>query len=98
MGGDVLVLVTESGEEAATLAADVAASPRGSEARVAWPPSGRHGADRAARRPRPRPRLAAAFAGRFRSLTLGAPSLEDVFVDRTGHRFEEAGADAGEAA
>ena len=44
------------------------------------------------------PALAAAFPGRFRSLTLGAPSLEDVFVDRTGHPFEEAGDDEGRAA
>jgi hypothetical protein len=35
------------------------------------------------------PALAAAFGGRYRSLTLGAPSLEDVFVDRTGHTFDE---------
>ena len=43
------------------------------------------------------PSLAASFAGRFRSLTLGAPSLEDVFVDRTGHTFDDAPA-AGEGA
>jgi hypothetical protein len=44
------------------------------------------------------PALAGSFAGRFRSLTLGAPSLEDVFVDRTGHRFEETGGDGRKAA
>lgn len=31
--------------------------------------------------------LAAAFGDRIQSLTLGQPSLEDVFVARTGHRF-----------
>ncbi len=36
------------------------------------------------------PALVEAFPGRFRSLTLGAPSLEDVFIDRTGRAFREA--------
>ncbi|MCA9131813.1 MAG: ABC transporter ATP-binding protein [Planctomycetales bacterium] len=31
--------------------------------------------------------LATAFGSRIQSLTLGQPSLEDVFVARTGHRF-----------
>ena len=35
------------------------------------------------------PPLVEAFPGRFRSVTLGAPSLEDVFVERTGRRFRE---------
>jgi len=39
------------------------------------------------------PALVEAFPGRFRSLTLGAPSLEDVFIDRTGRAFREADAD-----
>lgn len=32
-------------------------------------------------------RLVEAFPGRIRSITLGKPTLEDVFIDRTGHRF-----------
>jgi ABC-2 type transport system ATP-binding protein len=36
------------------------------------------------------PRLVEAFPGAFRSVTLGAPSLEDVFITRTGRRFREA--------
>ena len=44
------------------------------------------------------PSLAASFGARFRSLTLGAPSLEDVFVDRTGHRFDEPAGEDGRAA
>ncbi len=40
------------------------------------------------------PALVEAFPGRFRSLTLGAPSLEDVFIDRTGRAFREADAEA----
>ena len=40
------------------------------------------------------PSLVEAFPGRFRSLTLGAPSLEDVFIDRTGRAFREADAES----
>ena len=36
------------------------------------------------------PRLAEAFPGVIRSITVGKPTLEDVFVQRTGHRFQEA--------
>ena len=43
------------------------------------------------------PPLVEAFPGRFRSVTLGAPTLEDVFVERTGHRFREEEGDSGEA-
>jgi ABC-2 type transport system ATP-binding protein len=44
------------------------------------------------------PRLAEAFPGVIRSITVGKPTLEDVFVQRTGHRFQEApAARAGEA-
>jgi len=32
-------------------------------------------------------RLVEAFPGRIRSITLSQPTLEDVFIDRTGHRF-----------
>jgi ABC-2 type transport system ATP-binding protein len=37
------------------------------------------------------PRLAEAFPGEIRSITVGKPTLEDVFVQRTGHRFYESG-------
>ena len=33
------------------------------------------------------PRLAEAFPGLIRSITVGQPTLEDVFAQRTGHRF-----------
>ena len=42
------------------------------------------------------PRLAEAFPGAIRSITVGKPTLEDVFVQRTGHRFREAPAARGE--
>ncbi len=32
-------------------------------------------------------RLVEAFPGRIDAITLGKPTLEDVFIDRTGHRF-----------
>ncbi|MGH7550634.1 MAG: ABC transporter ATP-binding protein [Gemmatimonadota bacterium] len=35
------------------------------------------------------PRLAEAFPGLIRSITVGRATLEDVFVQRTGHRFYE---------
>ncbi len=100
VGGDVLVLVTGSEEEAVGLAADVAASLGSSFV----PQAGRVAAVGATVRverpdgPALVPVLSASFPGRFRSLTLGAPSLEDVFVDRTGHPFEETGVVDGRAA
>jgi ABC-2 type transport system ATP-binding protein len=33
------------------------------------------------------PRLVEAFPGRIETITLGKPTLEDVFIARTGHRF-----------
>jgi ABC-2 type transport system ATP-binding protein len=33
------------------------------------------------------PQLVAAFPGEIQSITLGKPTLEDVFIARTGHRF-----------
>jgi ABC-2 type transport system ATP-binding protein len=33
------------------------------------------------------PRIAEAFPGRIETITLGKPTLEDVFIARTGHRF-----------
>ena len=35
------------------------------------------------------PRLASAFGSRMAAITVQAPTLEDVFVQRTGHRFED---------
>lgn len=35
------------------------------------------------------PRLAEAYPGAIRSITVGEPTLEDVFVQRTGHRFRD---------
>jgi ABC-2 type transport system ATP-binding protein len=37
--------------------------------------------------------LVEAFPGRIRSVSVGQPTLEDVFIDLTGHRFEEAEAE-----
>lgn len=37
------------------------------------------------------PRLAQAFPQEIESITLGKPTLEDVFIDRTGHRFFDEG-------
>ncbi|HMO83300.1 MAG TPA: ABC transporter ATP-binding protein [Lacipirellulaceae bacterium] len=34
------------------------------------------------------PRLVEAFPGDIQAITLGKPTLEDVFISRTGHRFE----------
>ena len=90
VGGDVLVLVAASPAEAAALAGVVAAllgAEAGTPAVV----------DATVRLERPDapslvPRLSAALGSRIRSITVGRPSLEDVFVARTGHRFEEAAA------
>ncbi len=35
-------------------------------------------------------RLVEAFPGQIEAITLGKPTLEDVFIDRTGHRFWQA--------
>jgi len=43
------------------------------------------------------PRLVEAFPGAFKSVTLSAPSLEDVFIAKTGRRFREADAPDGES-
>jgi len=32
-------------------------------------------------------RLVEAFSTEIQTITLGKPTLEDVFIDRTGHRF-----------
>ena len=43
------------------------------------------------------PRIAEAFPGEVRSITLGKPTLEDVFINQTGKRFIDADADEPEA-
>lgn len=90
VGGDVVAVTTFGEEEAVVLAADVAArfGPEAGSVTVLGETvrierAGGHAFV---------PPLVEAFPGRFRSVTLGAPSLEDVFVARTGHRFEEAAA------
>ncbi len=87
VGGDVLVLTTDGPDDAARLAADLrerfgpgAGTVSTLEATVRVERPGGHELIAP---------LVAAFPGRFRSATLGSPSLEDVFVDRTGHRFDE---------
>jgi len=39
-------------------------------------------------------RLVEAFPGQIEAVTLGKPSLEDVFIARTGHRFWQAPTDS----
>lgn len=39
------------------------------------------------------PQLAEAFPGQIESITLSKPTLEDVFIDKTGHRFWNDGND-----
>jgi ABC-2 type transport system ATP-binding protein len=41
------------------------------------------------------PRLVEEFPGEIQSIMLGKPTLEDVFIDRTGHRFFNAAANDG---
>lgn len=43
------------------------------------------------------PKLVEAFPGRVQSITVGKPTLEDVFVHLTGHRLGDGAADAGTA-
>jgi ABC-2 type transport system ATP-binding protein len=38
------------------------------------------------------PRLMEAFGSEISSIALGKPTLEDVFIERTGHKFWEDGA------
>jgi len=96
IGGDVVVLATDSDGDAAALAADVAAAlaPRPGRVAAVGPTVRIEGPGG----PALVPALSASFGGRFRSLALGAPSLEDVFVDRTGHRFDEPAVEDGRAA
>lgn len=86
VGGDVLVLETREEDDSVRLAAEIlerfgagvgTVTTLGSSVRI----ERKHGHEFI-------PSLVQALPGRFCSVTLGAPSLEDVFVARTGHRFE----------
>lgn len=79
--GDVITLESGQPDELATLVAE----------RFDVEPTIVDGAVRIEREDGPGfvPRLAEAFPGRIRSITVGKPTLEDVFVHRTGRRFAE---------
>jgi ABC-2 type transport system ATP-binding protein len=88
IGGDVL---TVQGEDPERLARDIA-SRFGCAARVV---------DRAVRIELARghelvPRLVDAFPDAITGLALGKPTLDDVFIRRTGHHFHHEGGDGGE--
>jgi ABC-2 type transport system ATP-binding protein len=86
VGGDVIVVDAGAETAAAALASEISARfadagrviPVGSTVRVE-----RRDAHAFV------PQLVEAFPRRFASLTLGRPTLEDVFVDATGHAFRE---------
>jgi ABC-2 type transport system ATP-binding protein len=86
VGGDVIVVDAGGESEAAALAREIAAR---------FPDAGRVTPVAETVRVERRdahgfvPPLVEAFPGRFGSLTLGRPTLEDVFVDATGHAFKE---------
>ena len=87
VGGDVLALETGEGDEAGALARAVVAR-FGAEAGQVTAVGSTVRIERA-RGHEFVPALVEAFPGRFRSVTLGAPSLEDVFVDVTGRLFRD---------
>jgi ABC-2 type transport system ATP-binding protein len=91
VGGDVVTVEAREDGGAAALAREIEARFGAEAGKVA--PVGN--TVRVERREAHRfvPALVEAFPGRFRSLTLGAPSLEDVFIDRTGRAFREADAE-----
>ncbi len=89
IGGDV---VTITGRDPQTLARDLATlhpelAPTVREGRVRL--ESEHGHELAAR-------LAAALPGQIESVTVARPSLEDVFLRRTGHQLYDEGADEGD--
>ena len=88
VGGDVITLETADEAEAIRLGAEIGQR-FGSAAGV---PVTVGSAVRIERRKAHEfiPPLVEAFPGRFRSVTLSAPSLEDVFVARTGRLFRDA--------
>jgi ABC-2 type transport system ATP-binding protein len=98
VGGDVITLETREGEREGAVALAAAIESRfGTDAGHVWAVGGVVRLERA-RGHEFVPRLVEAFPGRFRSVTLGAPSLEDVFVDATGRLFREDEAAPKEAA
>jgi len=85
VGGDVITLETRGGDGAAALAAEIGTR-FGAEAGHISAVGGVVRLERA-RGHEFVPRLVETFPGRFRSVTLGAPTLEDVFIDATGRLF-----------
>jgi ABC-2 type transport system ATP-binding protein len=84
IGGDVVTLETADGDAlAAALREDFGVEAAAVGGRLRF-----EHADAAALVPR----LAAAYPGRIATITVGKPTLEDVFVAKTGHRFWEANA------
>jgi ABC-2 type transport system ATP-binding protein len=82
IGGDVITL---AGSDPAVLARDIAAG---------WPELAPEVRDGAVRLERERghelvARLVEALPGRVQSVTVARPTLEDVFLHRTGHRLED---------
>jgi ABC-2 type transport system ATP-binding protein len=79
VGGDAITIQTErAGELAAAIGSKFDVSPRVVDSAVRLElPDGQQWI----------PRLVEAFPGEIQSITLGKPTLEDVFIDRTGHRF-----------
>ncbi len=79
VGGDSLVIATDQPEG---LAAEI-------RSRFDYPAAVVDGSVRLERPDAPQlaPKLFEAFPGRIQSITLGRPTLEDVFIARTGHRF-----------
>ena len=79
VGGDSITIDTESPRELADTIArrfDVTASVVDGQVRLERPDAHQWVA-----------RLVEAFPGQIASITLGKPTLEDVFIDKTGHRF-----------
>lgn len=88
VGGEVILVETDGAGDAENLAGEIARTFGTEEA----PPTAIGSSVRIERRRAHEfiPPLVEAFPGRFRSLTWGTPSLEDVFMARTGRRFREA--------
>jgi ABC-2 type transport system ATP-binding protein len=81
IGGDVISIETSAPEELA----------RGIRERLGGEPTVVNGSVRLEREEGHRfiPTLIEAFAGRITAVTVGKPTLEDVFIHLTGHRFWE---------